>query len=322
MNKRNIKSILNKKINDIVESITDEEVKEVFKHKIIITGGALVSLLQGEKPNDYDIYFKDFESCNKVVEYYIGKFNENHNVKAEIKYVSSYYDPARDVNKHDVKWISLDKAREEVTVGGNPLIKIFIKSDGVAGDNEEDEEDLFEMSQTNIDEDTDIEKELSEGEKYVPKFLTSNAISLSGKIQLIIRFYGEPDKIHENYDFVHCKNYWTSWEDKVVTNAESLEAIINKELIYVGSKYPLCSIIRTRKFIKRGWTINAGQYVKMALQLNEMDLGNVEVLEEQLTGVDSAYFSMMIDKIKEAKGDEDLKRIDSSYVISILNKMF
>ena len=62
----------------------------------------------------------------------------------------------------------------------------------------------------------------------------------------------------------------------------------------MGSKYPLCSIIRTRKFIQRGYTINAGQYLKMAMQLNELDLKDVSVLQDQLIGVDSAYFDMVI----------------------------
>ena len=68
------------------------------------------------------------------------------------------------------------------------------------------------------------------------------------------------------------------------------KCIINKELIYTGSKYPLCSIIRTRKFIERGYHINAGQYVKMAWQLNKLDLNNLDVFKDQLMGVDSFYW--------------------------------
>src|SRR3546814_939057 len=45
---------------------------------------------------------------------------------------------------------------------------------------------------------------------YRPVFMSTNAITLSDKIQIVLRFYGEADAIHENYDFVHCTNYWTS----------------------------------------------------------------------------------------------------------------
>src|SRR5690606_18878685 len=119
--------------------------------------------------------------------------------------------------------------------------------------------------------------------KYRPVFLSSNAITLSNKLQLILRFYGEPDEIHKNYDFVHCTSYYDHKDKQLTLRPEALEAILTKELRYVGSLYPLCSIIRLRKFIARGWTINAGQILKMALQLSKMDLTKPEILQDQLT---------------------------------------
>jgi hypothetical protein len=46
--------------------------------------------------------------------------------------------------------------------------------------------------------------------------------------------------------------------------------------------------------IQRGWTVNAGEILKMLFQVSELDLKNIEVLEEQLIGVDVAYFSLLI----------------------------
>ena len=34
-------------------------------------------------------------------------------------------------------------------------------------------------------------------------------------------------------------------------------------------------MIRTRKFLKRGWHINAGQYLKMCFQISELDLSDI-----------------------------------------------
>ena len=101
---------------------------------------------------------------------------------------------------------------------------------------------------------------------------------------------------------------------------KALECIINKELYYIGSKYPLCSIIRTRKYLERGYHINAGQYVKMAMQLNELNLKDIQTLEDQLTGVDTGYFQMMIDNLRENYSEDG--KIDSSYVIELVNKLF
>ena len=127
-----------------------------------------------------------------------------------------------------------------------------------------------------------------------------------------------PDTIHENYDFVHCMNYWTSWDGELKLRPESLESLLSKELRYVGSKYPLCSIIRTRKFIQRQWTINAGQYLKMAMQLGDLDLNDVTVLEEQLTGVDAAYFNEIIRAIR----DKDESRVDRAYLMELIDRIF
>jgi len=218
----------------------------------------------------------------------------------------------------------MDEALAEYHRGYEPRIKVFIRSNGVAGDlNEEEDYDTTDNEmQTNVDPETNIEKTLEETPVFEPKFLTSNAISLTGKMQLVIRFYGNPSKLHENYDFVHCTNYWTSWERQVVLKQEALESIINKELKYVGSKYPLCSIIRTRKFIGRGWTINAGQYLKMAMQLNKLDLTSIGVLEDQLVGVDSLYFQMLISALQKKKEENPEFEINDMYITTIIDKLF
>lgn len=190
-------------------------------------------------------------------------------------------------------------------------VKVIVQSDGIA---EEDPDAIREFNGDAMDD-----QEEDDGEKYRPVFISSNAITLSSKIQIVLRFYGEPDKLHENYDFAHCMNHWQSYNGGILTlRPESLEALLAKELVYVGSKYPLCSIIRTRKFIGRGWKINAGQYLKMCFQLNEMDLTDFDVLEEQLTGVDVTYFKMLIENLK-SKGHE---KVDGAYLTECINRMF
>lgn len=316
MNKKHINAQLCKKFNAFTNSIKDEEIKGLIQDGTIITGGAIVSLLQGEKPHDYDLYFKDFETCYKVTKYFIEQFNrENNGKEAEVKIQTS-----NKLNAEGEKWISYDEALKEISKGDNPRIKVFIRSEGVASSEELDSFEDEEM-QTNITPESDIEEIASEA-NYLPKFLTSNAISLSGKVQLVIRFYGKPEEIHENYDFIHCTNYWTSWEKRVNLKLEALEAIINKELIYVGSKYPLCSIIRTRKFINRGWTINAGQYLKMCMQLNDLDLKDIQTLEDQLVGVDSTYFKMLIEALENKRKNDSSFEVSSTYVASIIDKIF
>lgn len=296
MNSKNIKRHLGAKMRDWLSSIDNDDLKEVIKNNTIVTGGAIVSLLTGEPVNDYDVYFKTKEACLAVAGYYVEIWNKSH----EDKPVQLRYDEA------------------------TGKIDCFIQSKGIADEDEEDVNSIAYNFDTMDVDDTPAEDEVSGNtkEKYRPRFITSNAITLSDKIQIVTRFYGDVDEIHKNYDFVHCTCAWSSWDNQVFLPSKALECIINKELVYVGSRYPLCSIVRTRKYIDRGFHINAGQYVKMCMQLNELNLKDVNVLEDQLTGVDTAYFQMLIEEIKknmEATGNDS---IDSSYVIQLIDKLF
>lgn len=294
MNSKNMAKSLNAKLNDWCKYIDDEKIVKIIKENAIVTGGALVSLLNGEKPNDYDIYFKTKEAVKEIAEYYANKWNEMHPEKNNVT-----------ITEEDDK------------------IQCFIRSRGAVMEDEEkaidDTSEPLEVDQ--IIEETEEEAK-EEKPKYRPRYFSTNAISLSNDIQIVIRFYGEVEKIHENYDFIHCTCSYDYKNNKVDLPAKALEAIINKELIYCGSKYPLCSIIRTRKFISRGFTINAGQYLKMALQLNELDLHNLEVFKDQLTGVDSAYFEEVITYLSERKEKDKNFQIDNSYLFEIINRIF
>ena len=310
MNSKNIKKHLKNKINDWLESIDDSAVRKSLSNNIIVTGGAMVSLLTGEKVHDYDIYFRTKQATIDAANYYVSKWNSTHP----------------------------DSKQASVQVSEDGRVKVFIQSAGVV--REETEKDENGRNMPKIDQNDNpfppVEEELSDEEKaaledekdgkdkpkYRPVFLSSNAITLSDKIQVVIRFYGEVEEIHKNYDFAHCTCSWTSWDNEVQLPTKALECIINKELYYIGSKYPLCSIIRTRKFIERGYHINAGQYVKMAFQLNELNLHNIEVLEEQLTGVDTGYFQMMIDALRKQQERTGENEVDNAYVIELINRMF
>ncbi|HNX82192.1 MAG TPA: hypothetical protein PKL77_08620 [Candidatus Omnitrophota bacterium] len=288
MNSKNIAKALKAKMSKWEESIADERIREIVKENAIVTGGALVSLLTGEEVNDYDVYFKTKEATDAVASYYAGLWNKAHPEDSQVVIQEN---------------------------GGR--ITAFIRSTGIAAEDEENPTDETEPDVGESSEEAACEKPA-----YRPRYFSTNAISLSDKIQLVIRFYGSVEEIHTNYDFVHCTCSYDFKENKVNLPARALEAIINKELYYTGSKYPLCSIIRTRKFIARGWTINAGQYLKMALQLNELDLKNFEVFKDQLAGVDSLYFTAAIDQIAARKEKDPDFNVDNTYLFEIINRIF
>jgi len=297
MKRKTILKLINRKINDWLLSIEDKELRSLIKDNIVLTGGAFASMLLNEKVKDYDIYFKDRQVVIKVAEYYLNKYRSTHP-----KFTGfMVYDRMEEEYPFRMKHYSKDR------------IAIFIDR-GVESEEkiDHDTEDVLE----------DLPEENTEKEKYRPIFFSTNAITLSNGIQITIRFYGNPDEIHETYDYVHCTNYWTSWNNELVLQPKALESIITKTLTYTGSKYPLCSVLRMRKFIRRGWQINAGQVLKMLFQVSLLDLKDIRVLEDQLVGVDTAYFNSLIEALQSDYKINSNFVLDESYLSTIIDRIF
>lgn len=329
---------INEKMLDWLRSLP-ADIAAYVRPNIVVTGGAITSMFLGERVNDFDVYFKNIKTVLMVSNHYIKEWAATGNYTPMLRLTFSKTTSKIEECAEKGLYDAVSGNLRTVTNFDSPLVKllledatgyhlnnlirveVFVKSSGTVGENPDDADDVTEVDntsdyQTNVDADTDENKP-----KYKPVFMSSNAITLSNKVQLVLRFFGDPEKIHETYDFVHATNYWT-YNDGLVTNARALEAILAKELHYSGSKYPLASIFRTRKFIKRGWNCHIGNFVKMAMQLNELDLSDVHVLEEQLTGVDAAYLHGIIRAVKDAseKPDFDMTQI-SGYVCELCDRM-
>lgn len=354
MKTKTINAVISKKINNWLDSIEDKELVKKITPNIIVTGGAITSMLLNEPVNDFDIYFKTKDSLKAICQYYTEIFNQN-NANRQNKLgrplhawvldgedvekwqngnieLSSFAYDYPDISYADViNWEEGDENKKSHSrISGMILntpkdrLKVMVNSDGIA----EDSDEIADKSEYSIDtyldalgDGDEISSEAAETTKYKPVFLSTNAITLSGKIQIVVRFYGDVGEIHKNYDFVHATNYWT-YDTGAVLNLRALESILNKELFYVGSKYPVCSLVRIRKFIKRGWQINAGQFVKIAFQISELDLSNIYVLEDQLVGVDSIYFLNFIKSIKHKKSEDKNFRLTQEYLTTVIDRIF
>tara|TARA_R110002167_G_scaffold114830_6_gene288875 strand:- start:899 stop:2065 length:1167 start_codon:yes stop_codon:yes gene_type:complete len=329
----------------------DAELADDIRKNTIITGGCIISMLEGQDPNDYDCYFRTRDVAYRVSSFFLWLFAEQSGepiIEADGQSCGSKY---LEINDRRQFCPNPKNAGESP---GEGRFKVVIRSSGIASTQGGDQDPVyFEQRDDSVGENyvealtntdevradmiEDILDHKGKG-KHHPKFMSSNAITVAGKVQLITRFFGEPDEIHGNYDFIHCTCSYTSWDNKLSLPQAALEALITKELRYVGSLYPLCSIIRIRKFVARGWSINAGQILKMCYQLNEMDLRSIATLEDQLTGVDAAYFCQIIERLTEkqdkeraemvekgstqAEAEAALCKIDGSYLMTIIDRLF
>lgn len=317
MKTKTIKKELNKAFTDWKESITDENVKKLVEKNTIITGGSIASMFLQEPVNDYDLYFTNKETVEAVAKYYV----EESNRKKSTNLVVLNYDDAM---------YHINGELQDLRIKGRGFFKVtsrHIRNFKATFEYDEHRVKIYSMlkdEDMGENEDGVSNQEISEEyakQKYHVQFISANAITLSDKIQIITRFYGDHTEIHKNFDFVHATNYWLSEDSKLYTNTEALECLLSKTLIYRGSRYPLASIFRAKKFILRDFRIDAGQYLKMAFQLNDMDLLDATILEEQLTGVDMAYFQRIINDFIEAKKDENFTP-SSEYFIKVIERIF
>lgn len=337
------------KITEWANSIDNEYLRDEVIKESVVTGGCIASMLLKEKVNDYDVYLTNPRLAFELATYYIDKLETKNNYRLSIRLTFEDYIAADEfkrsplykrIGNNEIKsTLSGDECRvdesrkvfweDKAIVNSDILIldplscdhdlmkhfisvtrvEIFVKSSGIA------EDSSFVDTGNEDEQDASVD---SHG--YKPVFLSSNAITLTDKIQVVLRFTGKPEEIHETYDFVHATNYWTA-KTGVVTNKQALEALLARELVYRGSKYPLASIFRTKKFINRDWSIHMGNYVKMAIQLNEMDLTDPVVLEEQLTGVDMLYMKDVIHVIKEKLDQDPDFEFNSLYLCEICDRL-
>lgn len=292
---KTISKIISTKLDEWLDTITDESLRKDVRDNLLVSGGSITSLLLNITVNDYDIYLKDMDVLLKLTEYYSKDYSEieifdGRKKEQLLKKLTEDYNREDTTTIHSARSIALNTLKED-------QIKLYFQTEkgGMAVNENKDRKEM----------------------KYEPLFFSPNAISLSNDIQIVIRFHGDNEDIHKTFDFVHATNYFT-FNQGLITNIKALEAILTKQLYYQGSLYPLTSIIRMKKFIKRGWNISAGEMLKCMFQISELDLHNPDVLEEQLIGVDVTYFSKLIEILRGVKEE----KFTSSYLNTIIDKVF
>jgi hypothetical protein len=265
-------------------------------------------MLSGEPVNDFDIYLTNKDVAIRLTKHFLNKYNESYSAiakEAGIPFTSIGY-------------------RIYDTENGIKVVSSKIQSRtgifNVTNEIDEDESEILE--ETGDDISTLIRRnKINIEEKFHLSMITENALTLSDKIQVILRFIGPPDEVHKYFDFAHCTNYFDGRSSKLITNDTALKSVLTKELIYVGSKYPISSLFRTRKFIKRGWSITAAQMFKIIMNIYCLDLLDEKLLRDQLMGVDYIYFKHFMDIFEKAKKEKKPKTKEEqiSLMIEILD---
>jgi hypothetical protein len=303
---KSIKTAASIKISKWISHLP-KELKSAVRRDVILCGGAIASMKMNTKVNDYDLYFRTKSTAIAVLRYYI--------------------DQLSNVNKPAITVVE----RVVTNIDGESEDRIYarIVSDGIYKADSSQEIRFFKPDKKDKPVDM-IDPITMEKMSAVPerkkksgpevKVITDNAVTLTDGIQLITRFVGEPSQIMKNFDFAHAACSYDYANDILDIPVIALNAMLDMRLVYTGSLYPVASVFRTRKFISRGFSVSAGEYLKMIWQINSIDLSEIDTLKEQLMGVDTAYMYQLVDALTLAYKEGDT--VDSAYVMQKIDDIF
>jgi hypothetical protein len=65
-----ISNILDDVVNQWLDSIDDEGLRNTFAENVLVAGGSIGSLIRNETPNDYDLFFRNQKTVNLISNYY------------------------------------------------------------------------------------------------------------------------------------------------------------------------------------------------------------------------------------------------------------
>jgi len=304
MQTKSIDKNIRAKMEEWLKKITDEPLRRSVKENLLVTGGSICSMFLGEPVNDYDVYLMDMDVCKKLAKYYIRPFSndivifDGRNREDLIEKYNKDFD-----YKNSEKTLPIDCNNSfAISLRNLKPEQIKLYFNGAQGS--------MKLGDKHVDE-----------KVYKPLFFSPNAISLSDDIQIVLRFGGTAEQIHKTFDFIHATNYFT-FKEGLVRNLQAVESILTKQLKYQGSYYPVTSIIRAKKFIKRGFNINAGELLKIMFQISQLDLSSPDVLEEQLIGIDVAYFEVLIKALRDKFESDKEFKITTQWFNTLVDRIF
>jgi len=126
------------------------------------------------------------------------------------------------------------------------------------------------------------------------------------KVQLIKRIYGQPCVVIGRFDYTICMAAYLPMSHRIVLEEDFLYHLSGKELHYHIGEYPLASLWRAKKYLKKGFNFPAVEIIKLALTINSLNIKDYKGLKEQLEGIDTLFLMDLTNALLK-KGDEEFE---------------
>jgi hypothetical protein len=145
--------------------------------------------------------------------------------------------------------------------------------------------------------------------KYEVVYCSENAVSYRTekniKFQLIKKIYGTPQNVMAQFDFTICMCACFPKTNTFVMYDRFLEHLARREIVFnIDACYPINSLFRANKFIKRQYYVSAVEWIKIGLKCHSLNLKNLKEIKEQLDGIDTFFLKEFTDNLNNVPGQQ------------------
>ena len=144
------------------------------------------------------------------------------------------------------------------------------------------------------------------------------------KIQVIIMpdlICQDPKDIINQFDYSVCMGAYDIDNKQFILQDGFIEHIARRELYFnVNAKYPLASLFRLRKYLKKGYTISGTEIIKLGLSINNLKMTNYMELKKQLEGIDTLFLAELTNKLMTPEYAE--REYDFNAFVSMIDEYF
>jgi hypothetical protein len=116
-------------------------------------------------------------------------------------------------------------------------------------------------------------------------------------VQVIRRFTGDAAEIFDWFDFTVTHGAFDFEQGVFHFGDRFFTDVAKKKLVYSGaSKYPICAMYRTKKYMDKGYSISGATIMHIALSIVQLKIENYGQLKEQLMGIDTSFLQKLLDE--------------------------
>jgi hypothetical protein len=135
------------------------------------------------------------------------------------------------------------------------------------------------------------------------------------RVQLVKVLTRTPAEVISSFDFTVCQAAF-DLDDGFIFGEDFFRHLAQRRLVFnINAQYPICSLYRARKFIKRGFSLSGIEAIKLGLCIHSLEINTYADLRKQLMGIDTLFLKDLTDSLK----GQDEKQYNLNEFLDTLN---